>query len=117
MTDKEFKRLSRSQLVEVIYQLQLKLDELTQENEKLNAALLDKRVRITRAGNIAEAVLDINNVLQSAQSAADQYLEEIRLLRQETETECKRILKLAQEEAEAITARAELLADERTVRW
>ena len=31
MTDKEFKRLSRPQLIEIIYQLQLKLEELTQE--------------------------------------------------------------------------------------
>ena len=35
MTDKEFKRLSRSQLIEIIYQLQIKQEELTADNEKL----------------------------------------------------------------------------------
>ena len=35
MTDKEFKRLSRAQLIEVIYQLQLQIDSLTEQNEKL----------------------------------------------------------------------------------
>ena len=33
MTDKEFKRLSRSQLIDIIYLLQLKQEELTAENE------------------------------------------------------------------------------------
>ena len=36
MTDKEFKRLSRSQLIDIIYQFQLKQEELTVENEKLS---------------------------------------------------------------------------------
>ena len=35
MTDKEFKRLSRSQLIDIIYQLQLKQEELTADREKL----------------------------------------------------------------------------------
>ena len=39
MTDKEFKRLSRSQLIEIIYQLQIKQEELTNENEKLQKNL------------------------------------------------------------------------------
>ena len=31
MTDKEFKRLSRAQLIDIIYQLQLQIDELNEE--------------------------------------------------------------------------------------
>ena len=41
MTDKEFKRLSRSQLIEIIYQLQLKQEELIADNEKLASELAD----------------------------------------------------------------------------
>ena len=54
MTDKEFKRLSRSQLIDIIYQLQLKQEELTADNEKLSKALADKRLRVSKTGNIAE---------------------------------------------------------------
>ena len=36
MTDKDFKRLSRSQLIDIIYQLQVKQEELTADNEKLS---------------------------------------------------------------------------------
>ena len=69
MTDKEFKRLSRSQLIEIIYQLQLKQDELEADKEKLLKELEDKRLRVKGAGNIAEAALEIHSVMQAAQAA------------------------------------------------
>ena len=103
MTDKEFKRLSRAQLVDIIYQLQLKLEELTDANEKLSKALDDRRLRITKAGNIAEAALEIHNVLQAAQDAAEHYLEEMRL---NADGEYQRIVKEANEEAAEIIENA-----------
>ena len=106
MTDKEFKRLSRSQLIDIIFQLQLKYDELAAENENLRQALADKRLRINKAGNIAEAALELNNVMQSAQNAAALYLEEIQIMREETREECERILAQAHKEAEDIVDRA-----------
>ena len=105
MTDKEFKRLNRSQLIDIIYQLQLQIDKLTEENQALERALEDKRLRIDRAGNIAEAALEINNCFESAQKAAEQYLNEIKEIREEAEAERQRILAQAQAEA------AELLDD------
>ena len=107
MTDKEFKRLSRSQLIEIIYQFQLKQDELMAENERLANALEDKRLRIAQAGNIAEAALAVNNVMQSAQNAAQQYLDEIRTMYSELDEECHDIRKKAHEEAAVIIARAQ----------
>ena len=106
MTDKEFKRLSRSQLIDIIYQLQLKQNELEEENRKLKAEVGDKRIRLREAGNIAEASLAMHNVMQSAQDAADQYLEEIRAMKKETAENCNRILEKAKQEAAAIVARA-----------
>ena len=106
MTDKEFKRLSRSQLIDIIYQLQLKQEELTAENEKLSKALADKRLRVSKAGNIAEASLEIHNVMQAAQDAAAHYLEEIRMMRDETEEKCRRLLEKAQKDADEIVAQA-----------
>ena len=106
MTDKEFKRLGRPQLIDIIYQLQLKVEELTAENQKLQKELEDKRIRMHQAGNIAEAALEINNVLQAAQNAAEQYLDEIRTMRAETESSCKRMLAKARREATQIVAQA-----------
>ena len=106
MTDKEFHRLSRAQLIDIIYQSQVKLEELTTENERLSSALADRRIRISEAGNLAEAALAIHNVMQSAQDAAALYLEEVRIMREETREECQRLLESAKVEAETILAQA-----------
>lgn len=113
LTDKEFKRLSRFQLIDIIYQFQLQVDKLTERNQVLEQELADKRLRLRNAGNIADAALEINNCFRSAQNAAEQYLNEIQAIREETEairaeTEAQRqrILSEAQAEAAAIIAEA-----------
>ena len=106
MTDKEFKRLGRAQLIEIIYQLQLELDKVNEEKQVLENKLADKRLRLNNAGNIADAALEINNCFRSAQNAAEQYLDEIKAIREETETECQRILEEAKAEARAIISDA-----------
>ena len=58
LTDKEFKRLSRAQLIDIIYQFQLQVDKLTEQNHELERELADKRIRLNHAGNIAVAALD-----------------------------------------------------------
>ena len=106
MTDKEFKRLSRAQLIDIIYQLQLQLDKVNEEKQELASELADKRLRLQSAGNIADAALEINNCFRSAQDAAEQYLNEIKTIREETEAERQRILLEARTEAVAIVAGA-----------
>ena len=106
MTDKEFKRLSRAQLIDIIYKLQLELDKVNEEKQELESKLADKRLRLQSAGNIAEAALEINNCFRSAQNAAEQYLNEIKAIREETEAERQRILSQARAEAEVIIAGA-----------
>ena len=102
MTDKEFKHLSRAQLIDIIYQFQLQIDTLTEQNQALERKLADKRLLLEKAGNIADAALEINNCFRSAQNAADQYLNEIKTIREETEAERQMILTQAQAAAEAI---------------
>ena len=109
MTDREFKRLSRSQLIDIIYQLQLKQEELTADNENLSKALADKRLRVSKAGNIADAALEIHNVMQAAQDAAAHYVEEIQI---RVDEEYQRILKKANNKATAIIEEAKKAAAE-----
>ena len=106
MTDKEFKRLSRSQLIDIIYQFQLQVDKLTEQNQELERELADKRLRLSNAGNIADAALEMNDCFRSAQNAAEQYLNEIKAIREETKAERQRILAQAQAEAATIIANA-----------
>ena len=108
MTDKEFKRLTRAQLIEVIYQLQLHQDELEAENERLSKALEDKRIMLDDAGNVAQAVLEIHGVMQSAQNAAEHYLQEMKARADE---EYQQIINRAKEEAAAIVCGVQQTAD------
>jgi cell division septum initiation protein DivIVA len=107
VTDKEFKQLTRAQLIDVIYQLQLQVDSLTGRNQELEKALEDRRIRIQNAGNIAEAALVLNDCFRNAQNAAAQYLSEIEAIRREADGEREQILAAAREEAEAILREAE----------
>ena len=90
-------------------QLQLKQDELTADNEKLSKALADKRLRVSKAGNIAEAALEIHNVMQAAQDAAAHYVEEIQM---RVDEEYQRILKKANNKAAVIIEEAKQEASE-----
>jgi vacuolar-type H+-ATPase subunit H len=72
----------------------------------LEQALADKRLRLEQAGNIADAALAMNDCFRSAQNAAEQYLQEIQTIREETEAQRQQILSEAQAEAAAIIAGA-----------
>ncbi|MCF0121111.1 MAG: hypothetical protein HUJ65_05680 [Oscillospiraceae bacterium] len=109
MTEKELKRSSRGELIDMIYEYEKKIHELTAENEKLNASLNDKSIRIENAGSIAEAALKLNNIFENAQAAADDYLKSVMSI-DEANTEARNIVKKAEEDARAITASAEQTA-------
>lgn len=100
MNENKLRKLSRSELIEIIYQYQLNLEELEKENKQLKQELEDKRIRIHNAGSLAEAVLGINNVMEAAQNAANMYLDEIQAMKRETEIECSHILKVTKAKAE-----------------
>ena len=112
MTDKEFKRLGRAQLLDIIYQLQLQVDELTEKNKRLELALEDRRLRIDNAGSLAAAALEINDFFSNAQVAAEQYLNEIKALRETTEVEQQQLHSQAEAEFSEAQEKANRLVTE-----
>lgn len=74
MTDKELRRLSRLDLIEIIYRYQKRESKLEAENKLLRARLKSKLITVKDAGSIAQASLELNKVFDAAQRAADQYL-------------------------------------------
>ena len=77
MISKDLKRLSRRELVDIIYQLKKNEQEMQEEIESLKNELQDKRIRISMAGSIADAAMSVTNVFSAAQVTADLYLSEI----------------------------------------
>ena len=80
MTDKELHKLKRSELLEIMIEQGKEIERLqkclTEAEEKLH----DRRIVMEKAGSIAEAALQLNQILETAQRAADQYLESVRQL-------------------------------------
>lgn len=74
MTDKELRRLSRQELIELLYDMQKENRRLQQELAAAQEALKSRELHLRKAGSIAEAALALNEVFERAQAAADDYL-------------------------------------------
>ena len=106
MTDKEFKRLNRSELMDIIYELQKQNEEKDAKLAKLEKELSDRELKVSQAGSIAEAALQVSGIFEAAQAAADQYLAAL----QKTDQEGKCRLEEAEQEKRRILREAELQA-------
>ena len=122
MAEKELRRMSREELVEIIYAMQQRQQQLEQEKADLQAKLEERALKWEKAGSLAEAALSLNDVFAAAQSAADQYLESVKAGEKEARTQAQKITEQAQAEAdklledarrdaETITKQAEKEAD------
>lgn len=80
MTDKELRRLKRVDLLELLIAQGRENDQLREEVEQLRARLEQREAIVKEAGSIAEAALKINRVFEAAQTAADQYIENIQAM-------------------------------------
>ena len=107
MVSKELKRLSRRELVDIIYQLKKNEEQLREEIASLQEELQDKRIRLSEAGSIAEAALSITNVFASTQSAADLYLQEVSQMKQGVQSQCDKMLEEARQQAADLIAQSE----------
>lgn len=80
MTDKKLRRLSREALLEMLLEQSKEVERLKLQNQELTEQLESRRIMIDRAGSIAEASLQLNQIFEAAQRVADQYLENVRQL-------------------------------------
>lgn len=107
MTDRELKRLSRADLLEMLIELSKENERLRTELVKTQQQLADRIVLLEEAGSIAEASLRLNGIFEAAQNACEQYIENIRVksercdqMEKETEEKCARMLEEARGQAE-----------------
>lgn len=108
MADKGLKSLSRSELLELLL-------AQTRENEQLRRDLLetrqqlrDRMIRMESVGDLASAVLEVNGVMNAAQAAAKQYLDNIIEMERETRLTCQKLLAEAKEDAARIRHQAKV---------
>ena len=104
MTDKELQKLSRSALLEMLLEQSRENDRLRAQVEELARLLSDRQFKIDQAGSIAEASMQINQVFESTQAAAEQYLENIRALSGRQEQVCRQLEEESTQKANALLA-------------
>ena len=83
MTDKELRKLKRTDLLELLIEQSKEVESLKKRIGELEAELADRRLLIYESGSIAEAALKLNGVFEAAEAAAQEYLENIRRISEE----------------------------------
>ena len=77
MTDKELKKMSRAELLELLIEQMEENERLRLKLDKAMNLLKDRQIRLQRAGSIAKAALELNRVFEAADAAAKQYIESV----------------------------------------
>ena len=119
MTDKDLKKLSRGELLELLIAQMKENEQLKASLEEAQAQLDDRKIIIDKAGTLAEASLQLNGVFQAAEAAAAQYLENIERMSGQQESVCREMKIRAErrssqiiQEAQAYSQKTRKEADE-----
>lgn len=78
MTDKNLKKLSRADLLELLLEESKENERLREKLRVASEKLKDKTILLENAGSIAEAAMQLNHVFEAAEAAAQQYLDNVR---------------------------------------
>ncbi|MBQ4248932.1 MAG: DNA repair protein [Clostridia bacterium] len=78
MVKNELQKLKRAELLQILYEQSRRIDELEAALAEANKKLEDRRLIIENAGSLADAVVKINQVMEAAQAAAEQYIYNIK---------------------------------------
>ena len=86
MNSKDLKRMTRTELLEVLLTQSRRIKELEEELEEAKAKLEDRDIRMSKVGSLSEAALELSGVFKAADDAAHLYLYNVkRLIRQQAE--------------------------------
>ena len=102
MTEKELRRLSRADLLEMLIAQSEELRDVKERLKSAEAILASRVIEINTAGSIAEASLRLNGVFEAAQAACEQYMENIRLLNVRSQLVCRQMEKESREQADRL---------------
>ena len=114
MTEKELKRLSRKELLQMMLLQAEENERLQEEVNLLQKQLEQNQITANRIGSIAEASLEIHAVFEAAQAAADTYLDNIERMQSHQEAYCRGMIERANKEAAAIIRKAKERSEHET---
>lgn len=125
MTDKQLRKLSRRDLLEMLLIQSRELAQVKKELEEARRELEERRIAISSSGSIAEAALKLSGIFEAAQAAANQYLENMSVpaeyretvavnpgfqqeqMLSQTQEQCRQLLEQTRQECEQMLSRTE----------
>ncbi len=127
MADKSLQKLSRTELIDIIYALKIRQQEHHRDNQALLQEVERRRAMVQDAESIAEACMRLHGVYEGAEAAAEAYREDIRAgipdqedysreIREKADREADQIIEEARQEADRITKEAEQAVREAVAR-
>lgn len=103
MTEKELRKLTRYQLLDLLVAQTERADELQKKLEIMENELVLHDFNMSQLGSLAEASLQISGVIDAAQEAADMYLKA-------AQKQADLLLSHARRQAASIIVKAEMQA-------
>lgn len=80
MKDQKIRRLSRSELLEILVRQGEEIDTLRQELDDTRKIIAERKISSENAGSIARAALELNGVFEAAEKAAAEYVMNVKKL-------------------------------------
>lgn len=108
MTNRELRHLGKTELLSILRDQEAELEQLRTQIAQLQSQQKAQAIQMEECGSIAEASLQMNQVFQAAQAAADQYLASIREKEAGAEETARQVESAAKERAEAQLRAAEI---------
>ncbi len=116
MTERELKKISRVDLLEMLLAQSREMEQLRKELEQTKEELKNRNIALEESGNIAEAALRLNDVFEAAQAAADEYIRNVtessryteewcRKMEEDTRERCRAMVREAKEETDKLWSR------------
>jgi len=110
VTERELRKLSRADLLQMLIDQSEQLHALRRRLEEMEASRQDKTIAMEQAGSIAEAALKISGMFENTQAACEQYTDSVRLLCEKQEARSIQREQESVRQAQQILAEAELKA-------
>lgn len=104
--EKELRKMSRVELIEVIYTLEQSEEQLQKEKKELEKRLSERKIILSEAGSIADAAMGLSKIFQTAQETADQYLNSVAAMQVDSGKKAKALISDAQMQAETTLTEA-----------
>lgn len=107
MTDKELRRLSRADLLELLLVQRKENEQLRCILDQTQAQLADRTIRLDNIGSIAEASLQLSGIFEAAQDSCKYYIDNIKLMNEQQTTICQQMENETKEKCDRMVAEAE----------